>query len=137
MPGDVVVEVVDGTRDAEVEAGEGSSFCSILRRRICPSGLSLPAGLRMLCMPRDRVCLGSSGECAGVAMADAGVSPAFVGLDSRELSLIGGRVLDDSNGGRVLYLSSFLWMDEDRDTGGPCDIWTSSLEEKIPPTPLH
>lgn len=64
-------------------------------------------------------------------MADAGVSPALVALDDRELASIGGRVLDDSNGGRVLYLSSFLWLDddEDRDTGGPCDIWTSSLEE--------
>lgn len=70
-------------------------------------GLSLPSlsfrtifarRLRMLCMPSDREYFWSMGDWAGVALADdVAFSPAFGAL-ARELSLIGGRILDSRRG---------------------------------------
>lgn len=71
VPGDGVMEV-DGARDAAVVAGEGNPASSAFRRRDWASDVSLPAGLRMFCMPSDREDFWLLGDSAGIAFADNG-----------------------------------------------------------------
>lgn len=127
VPGDGVMEV-DGARDMAVVAGEGKPASSAFRRRgcDCDSVVSLPAGLRILCMPSDRDDFWLAGDSAGPALVDGRAYSPILAVPALVLSESGGNVLD-SRGGKVLYLSSFLGLDNGRDADGPCDMWTSSL----------